>query len=175
MKILLNSNERVFQIVTSTGKQVFCNLKHITSVLAELQAVEGYYKIYHFFNNKPKKASKKMLAEMVERAKIEVNNKVFTITIEAKEWFDNINGNSYHAGTVVINMGMKSQQAFTFGLTYGYDSQYKVTAIKTLVNARLLPNLTSSQLYDYLSDNNIEVRASILRNCKKSELKQYNK
>ena len=94
MKNLINNNERIFQIVISTGTQVFCNLKDLYKCLHELQAVEGV------------------------------------------------------------------------------GSQYKETAIKTLVNAGLLPNLTGSQMYDYLDNNHIEVRASIIRDCKKSELKQ---
>jgi len=68
MNISLNCNERVFQIVTSTGTQVFCNLKDVNKVLNELQAIDGYCKIYHFWDCKPKRLSQKALSQMLEYA-----------------------------------------------------------------------------------------------------------
>ena len=35
-----------------------------------------------------------------------------TIDINAKEWFDKVNGNSYFCGTITINYGMKTEQTF---------------------------------------------------------------
>lgn len=39
--------------------------------------------------------------------------KIKTIDVTALEWFDKANGNSYFAGTVTINFGMKSQREYT--------------------------------------------------------------
>lgn len=65
MRILINNNERVFQIITSTGKQYFCNLRHISKIVLDEGLIEGYYTIYHFWNNRPKKVSRKYLIELL--------------------------------------------------------------------------------------------------------------
>lgn len=36
--------------------------------------------------------------------------KIKTIDITAKEWFDRVNGNSYHSVRTVINYGMKDER-----------------------------------------------------------------
>ena len=62
----IDNNVRVFQVVTSTGKQVFCNLDQLNTVVEMLGTIEGYFTIYHFWNNKSKKVSKKYLRELFE-------------------------------------------------------------------------------------------------------------
>lgn len=75
MKTNIDNNVRVFQVVTSTGKQAFCNLEQLNTVVSMLGTNEGYFTIYHFWNNKPKKVSKKYLRELSES-----NNIEFTFT-----------------------------------------------------------------------------------------------
>lgn len=60
----IDNNTRVFQVVTSTGKQAFCNLEQLNTVVSMLGTNEGYFTIYHFWDNKPKKVSKKYLKEL---------------------------------------------------------------------------------------------------------------
>ena len=64
METILDNNIRVFQVVTSTGKQAFCNLEGLNDVVLNLGTHEGYFTIYHFWDNKPKKVSKKYLKEL---------------------------------------------------------------------------------------------------------------
>lgn len=71
MVTIIDNNQRVFQIVDSNGRNYFCNLKQLNEVIRENNLVEGYYTINHFWNNKPKKASKKLLKEMFEAQGIE--------------------------------------------------------------------------------------------------------
>ena len=66
MKIELDNGQRVFHVVTSVGKQAFCNLKDINSVIDNLDTHEGYFKIYHFWDNKAKRVGKKYLREMFD-------------------------------------------------------------------------------------------------------------
>jgi hypothetical protein len=66
MKTQIDNGQRVFQVVTSIGKQAFCNLPDLNRVVEELNTHEGYFKIYHFWDNKPKKVSKKYLRDMFE-------------------------------------------------------------------------------------------------------------
>lgn len=64
MKTTVNSIERVFQVVTSTGNHAFCNLSDLNKVVSELDTNEGYFTIYHFWNNKREKVSKKYMKEL---------------------------------------------------------------------------------------------------------------
>ena len=71
MVTTIDNNQRVFQVVDSYGRNYFCNLKQLNEVMRENNLVEGYYTINHFWNNKPKKVSKKLLKEMFEAQGIE--------------------------------------------------------------------------------------------------------
>lgn len=92
---------------------------------------------------------------------------VKTIDINAKQWFDKVNGNSYFAGTVTINYGTPEAQTFKMPFQYGYGSAYDKEARELLFNAGLIP--TKSE-YD-LKQSGIIIRSNIQKNCKKSELK----
>lgn len=66
MKTTIDNNLRVFQVITSTGKQSFCNLEQLNKVVESLGTNPGYFKIYHFWDNKPKRVTKKYLDSMYE-------------------------------------------------------------------------------------------------------------
>lgn len=66
MKTTINNSERVFLVTTSTGDRVFCNLGDLEKVVKELGANAGYFKIFHFWNGKQEKVSKKYLSELYE-------------------------------------------------------------------------------------------------------------
>ena len=70
MKTTINNNLRVYQVVTSTGKQFFCNIEDLNRVVIENNMRAGYFKIYHFWNNKAQKVSKKDLKSFFEGAEI---------------------------------------------------------------------------------------------------------
>jgi hypothetical protein len=70
----LKQGRRVFMVVTSVGKQQFCNLDQLDDVLNNvLYARNGYYKVYHFWDNAPKVASRKYLKEMADANRITLN------------------------------------------------------------------------------------------------------
>ena len=56
------------------------------------------------------------------------------INVFVKKWFDDVNGNTYH--NVNFNYNNKN---YNSGLTYGYETQYKVT-LKDMIKKH---NLTS--------------------------------
>jgi len=64
MKTTIDNNLRVFQVITSTSQQIFCNLNQLNEVIKELNCKVGYFKIYHFWNNKPEKLTRKYLSEL---------------------------------------------------------------------------------------------------------------
>ena len=70
MKTVINNNIRVYQVVTSTGKQAFCNIEQLNDAVKDLQCIAGYFKIFHFWNNKPQKLSKKDLKAMFEGSQL---------------------------------------------------------------------------------------------------------
>jgi hypothetical protein len=99
-----------------------------------------------------------------------MKTRVKTIDIQAKEWFDRVNGNSYFAGLITVNFGMDNEQRFKMPFQYGYGSQYEQEAFKVLKEAGLIETVHNSEL----RDSNIIVRSNIVRGCKQRELKEYN-
>lgn len=70
MNTVINNDLRVYQVLTSTGKQIFCNITQLNEAVKELQCIPGYFKIYHFWENKPQKLSKKDLKAMFEGSQL---------------------------------------------------------------------------------------------------------
>jgi hypothetical protein len=70
MKTTINNDLRVYQILTSNGKQFFCNIEDISRIVKEYNLQPGYFKINHFWNNKAQKVSKKDLKLFFEGAEL---------------------------------------------------------------------------------------------------------
>jgi len=96
--------------------------------------------------------------------------KIKTIDVNAKEWFDRINGNSYFSGTVTVNFGMKDQKSFTMRFQYGYGDQYIHEAKARLVEHNIIDASSNTALWRYCDENNIILRTNIQRNCLKREV-----
>lgn len=100
-----------------------------------------------------------------------------TIDINALEWFDKVNGNSYFAGTVTVNYGMPDEQTFNMPFQYGYGSQYEQEAFKVLAEAGLTgyndwgKNNRQPWGTSTLREKGVIVRSHIQKNCKQRELK----
>jgi hypothetical protein len=73
MTTTIDNNQRVFFIVTSVGKSAFCNLKDLNETVKGLNTHEGYFKIFHFWNNKQEKVTKKHLKELAEANRIKLD------------------------------------------------------------------------------------------------------
>jgi len=94
-----------------------------------------------------------------------------TIDINAKHWFDKINGNSYFCGIVTLNYGMKNEETFLMPFQYGYGSQYEQEAKAVLTQFNKISTEHES-LYSYCKRENIILRRNFQRNCLKRELRQ---
>lgn len=70
MKTVINNNLRVYQVITSTGYQFFCNIEHLNEVVKVNNLKAGYFKINHFWDNKPKRLSKKELDTMFQGSQL---------------------------------------------------------------------------------------------------------
>ena len=76
------------------------------------------------------------------------NNKIQVIV---KMWFDDVNGNTYH--NVNFNYNNKN---YNSGLTYGYETQYKVTLKDMLINNNITFDYNINDYYTlrkFINDN----------------------
>lgn len=67
----INNDLRVYQVLTSTGKQYFCNIQDLNEICKDMN--QNYFKIYHFWNNKAEKVSKKDLLSFFEGSGLKQN------------------------------------------------------------------------------------------------------
>lgn len=97
--------------------------------------------------------------------------KIKTIDIRGKEWFDRINGNSYHSAQVTLNFGMKTEKRIAVCFKYGYGDQYIHSAMSKLVkNGFIKDSEPNEAVWIYCQRNNIILRNSIERNCLKRDV-----
>ena len=89
-----------------------------------------------------------------------------TLDINAKEWFDRINGNSYFSAEIVVNYGMKDSQTIKLPFQYGYGDHYQYMAIEELKKH----GLTDKKYLHDLKNDGIIVRTNKQRNCRKKDL-----
>ncbi len=55
--------------------------------------------------------------------------------VEARKWFDKVNGNTYHC--VNITDAKKNKVIFSSGFSYGYGDAYRQTALDGLIKLGL--------------------------------------
>lgn len=84
-----------------------------------------------------------------------------TLDINAKTWFDKVNGNSYFSGRVVVDYGMETQKEFVMPFQYGYGSQYESEAFALLKREGVLAEGDSR----YCRENGIILRSNNEKNC----------
>jgi hypothetical protein len=94
---------------------------------------------------------------------------VNTIDINAKEWFDKVNGNSYFAGSVTLNFGQPDAITLNMPFQYGYGDSYQYAAMSMLKEK----GYTDARYMQDLREQNIILRYNIQRGCKKRELMEY--
>lgn len=81
-------------------------------------------------------------------------NAISTVDIQAKEWFDKVNGNSYFSAQVTINFGMDSERTIYVPFQYGYGSAYQTKSIEQLQKDSILPN-EGTISWSYFDDQGI--------------------
>lgn len=97
---------------------------------------------------------------------METQKQVKTIDINAKQWFDKINGNSYFSADIVLNYGQPDQQTIVLPFQYGYGDAYIYTALRELKEAG---HITAANTAD-LRDSGVILRTNKQKNCKKRDL-----
>ena len=99
--------------------------------------------------------------------------KIKTIDIQAREWFDTVNGNSYFSATVTVNYGMKTAKIIELPFQYGYGDHYKDMAFKEIEKVLKLKDVEhggNEAIWNYCDRKTIILRASKQTGCKKRDL-----
>ena len=95
-----------------------------------------------------------------------------TIDINAKEWNDSINGNSYFSSKVTLNYGLYNEKSIKLPFQYGYEDAYIDQSLYQV--GMLFPRSywydKFLQKYDITSRYKIKIHNSIIKDCKKSQL-----
>lgn len=99
--------------------------------------------------------TKKKGNPIITGVKVKNNEKIETLVIRGRRWFQKLYGNTYHTVTVVVN-----GHVLKSNIQYGYGTQYLVTAADLLrENGYDIPenNLEALRTLKELSENDYEV------------------
>ena len=99
-----------------------------------------------------------------------IKTKVKTIDINAKQWFDKVNGNSYFSVVVSINYGLPDVSYLKGHFQYGYGDCYRYAGIKLV--QKQFPELKELQQYE-LTMQGIIIRSHIQTGCLKRDVVNY--
>jgi hypothetical protein len=93
-----------------------------------------------------------------------------SMLIEAREWFDKYNGQTYHSTRIWID----GEVACQTGLAYGGHNQYETTAVEQLVMLGLLPAEAKSRaLWLIAKTHNITIYSTRSESLKRDLFKPY--
>jgi hypothetical protein len=76
-----------------------------------------------------------------------------SIFIEAREWFDKANGNSYYSAVVWVD----NRHVFTTGMVYGYEFAYEYDATEKLIELGYLPESLAGKSIRWAKDLGLDV------------------
>lgn len=94
-----------------------------------------------------------------------------TLDINAKEWFDKVNGNSYFSAQIVIDYDLPTYKKYFLPFQYGYGDSFQWKSLKHLQE---IGEITNNIGYlGQLRDNGVIIRTS-KRNALKRDLKEEN-
>ena len=80
------------------------------------------------------------------------------IDIQARKWFDKVNGNTYHTVKIFIENNGENDTLKTKGIVYGYGNHYQQTACEMLnkagykINAQTVKKVNAAAGYEVLKD-----------------------
>jgi hypothetical protein len=94
-----------------------------------------------------------------------------TLDINAKEWFDKVNGNSYFSAQIVIDYDLPTYKKYFLPFQYGYGDSFQWQSLKHLQEIGEIAN--NIAYLGQLRDNGVIIRTS-KRNALKRDLKEEN-
>ena len=96
-----------------------------------------------------------------------------TIDVNAKEWFDKVNGNSYFSAIITLNFGLPDVQTIIIPFQYGYGEHYISEAKGILTEHNYISADYGDALWRYCEKNSIILRNSKQENCLKRDVINY--
>lgn len=101
--------------------------------------------------------------------------KIATIDIQAKEWFDKVNGNSYHSARITLNFGLEDEKTICVPFTYGYEDHYLQSSAELLekegfIQPEKYDNGAKQSIVRYCREHGIDLRTSKQEGCKKRDV-----
>ena len=94
-----------------------------------------------------------------------------TIDVNAKQWWDKVNGNSYFSAVVTIDYSLPTEKVIKVSFQYGYRDSYEQAAFSALKESGLY-NGNASQLWQ-LRDEGVIIRKHKEVGCKKRDVIAY--
>ena len=95
-----------------------------------------------------------------------------TIDIQALEWLDKVNGNSYFSGIIIVNYGMKTAKTLKMDFKYGNGDQYIWEALSQLKKSGFILNECDS-IGEFCDKNKVILRSDIKRGCLKRDVVSF--
>ncbi len=103
------------------------------------------------------------------------NTTIKTIDIQAKEWWDKTNGNSYFSAQITVNFGLDDQKTYWLPFQYGYGDHYTYAAKQALVKLGVIDADDRTGLWAWCKGNSVIYRYSKQENCLKADCKEWGK
>jgi len=76
-----------------------------------------------------------------------------SIYVEAREWFDKVNGNSYYSARIYVD----SRLVHITGMTYGYEYQFEHDAARVLASRGYIPEEYGERSVRWARDLGLDV------------------
>jgi hypothetical protein len=100
--------------------------------------------------------------------------RIKTIDIQAKEWRDNINGNTYYSARVTLNYGIANEKRYYIPFQYGNAYGMAEPEILTiLINDGLADNTKYSSFRKWITEEKIIKREFTEKNCRQRDVKAW--
>lgn len=111
-----------------------------------------------------------------------------TIDIQAKEWFDKVNGNSYFSAQVTINFGLGGslkkenthipseyyeEKTIFVPMQYGHGNAFEYESFRQLQTDGILSSATIYSPTEFCRNNDIVLRMSKKDKCLKRDVKSW--
>jgi len=96
---------------------------------------------------------------------------IISIDLQAKEWFDKVNGNSYFSAQVTIDFGLPTQKTVYVPFQYGNGDASEWESFRQLEMDGLLSGYKGESPSRFCRENNIKLNSSKKEKCLQREVK----
>jgi len=93
-----------------------------------------------------------------------------TLDVNAKEWRDKVNGNSYFSAVIIMDYGTDKEKTIPLPRQCGYGESYLTEAKAVLTEHNYIDPAHMQPLTQYCRENGIILRKSKQENCRKKDL-----